>query len=251
MTEKPLAAHMPSSESYGSEQVASRHPKLFDADQSRMQVAAIPTYGSSANQTLPAIDTMSVTDATTLRSSTNQAVKQEANTSPDQHRAVDEDLLESASSSIAYPPLSFDAPGDESSFRHGEGAGPTQYNSTIRTVASSHPGPGSQARSQVVQVVQHVHNPNFNILLPNQRGGKRGPFRDPSLREQTAQTRRIGSCIRCRMQRIRVSARAFFFFFSRSRVFKLALALAMTLSSDYSLPYTEDLPLLICDNFLV
>lgn len=38
-----------------------------------------------------------------------------------------------------------------------------------------------------------------------QRGGKRGPFRDPGLREQTAQTRKIGSCIRCRMQRIRVS----------------------------------------------
>lgn len=45
----------------------------------------------------------------------------------------------------------------------------------------------------------------FDILLPNQRGGKRGPFKDPSLREQTAQTRKMGSCIRCRMQRIRVS----------------------------------------------
>lgn len=53
-----------------------------------------------------------------------------------------------------------------------------------------------------------VQPSNFDILLPNQRGGKRGPFRDPSLREQTAQTRKIGSCIRCRMQRIRVSALA-------------------------------------------
>ncbi|KAM5525211.1 hypothetical protein FOXYSP1_01254, partial [Fusarium oxysporum f. sp. phaseoli] len=44
---------------------------------------------------------------------------------------------------------------------------------------------------------------NFEIVLPNQRGGKRGPFKDPNLREQTAQTRKIGSCIRCRMQRIR------------------------------------------------
>lgn len=49
-------------------------------------------------------------------------------------------------------------------------------------------------------------HPNFEILLPNQRGGKRGPFKDPNLREQTAQTRKIGSCIRCRMQRIRVSS---------------------------------------------
>jgi hypothetical protein len=46
---------------------------------------------------------------------------------------------------------------------------------------------------------------NFEIVLTNQRGGKRGPFKDPNLREQTAQTRKIGSCIRCRMQRIRVS----------------------------------------------
>lgn len=38
-----------------------------------------------------------------------------------------------------------------------------------------------------------------------QRNGKRGPFRDQALREQTAQTRRMGSCLRCRMQRIRVS----------------------------------------------
>ncbi|KAG5964429.1 hypothetical protein E4U57_005315 [Claviceps arundinis] len=44
---------------------------------------------------------------------------------------------------------------------------------------------------------------SFDFLLPSQRGGKRGPFRDPTLREQTALTRKIGSCIRCRMQRIR------------------------------------------------
>lgn len=41
---------------------------------------------------------------------------------------------------------------------------------------------------------------------PPQRSSKRGPFRDNALREQTARTRRMGSCIRCRMQRIRVSA---------------------------------------------
>ncbi|KAL6891167.1 hypothetical protein HDV57DRAFT_286270 [Trichoderma longibrachiatum] len=42
-----------------------------------------------------------------------------------------------------------------------------------------------------------------NNQPPAQRNGKRGPFRDQSLREQTAQTRKMGSCIRCRMQRIR------------------------------------------------
>ena len=50
------------------------------------------------------------------------------------------------------------------------------------------------------------HQDNFGNFLSNQRGGKRGPFKDPNLREQTALTRKIGSCIRCRMQRIRVSA---------------------------------------------
>ncbi|KAL7937817.1 hypothetical protein V8C35DRAFT_320526 [Trichoderma chlorosporum] len=44
---------------------------------------------------------------------------------------------------------------------------------------------------------------NPDNLQPTQRNGKRGPFRDQSLREQTAQTRKMGSCIRCRMQRIR------------------------------------------------
>jgi hypothetical protein len=47
---------------------------------------------------------------------------------------------------------------------------------------------------------------SYDMLHPNQRGGKRGPFKDQNLREQTAQTRKMGSCIRCRMQRIRVSS---------------------------------------------
>ncbi|PNY28529.1 Uncharacterized protein TCAP_01549 [Tolypocladium capitatum] len=42
-----------------------------------------------------------------------------------------------------------------------------------------------------------------SILPPVPRGLKRGPFQDVNLRRQTAQTREIGSCIRCRMQRIR------------------------------------------------
>jgi hypothetical protein len=39
---------------------------------------------------------------------------------------------------------------------------------------------------------------------PHARTTKRGPFRDHDERLATAYTRRIGSCIRCRMQRIRV-----------------------------------------------
>lgn len=41
----------------------------------------------------------------------------------------------------------------------------------------------------------------------NSRGGKRGPFKDHKLREETALTRKFGSCVRCRLQRVRVSGR--------------------------------------------
>ncbi|KAK3336155.1 hypothetical protein B0T19DRAFT_395938 [Cercophora scortea] len=42
-------------------------------------------------------------------------------------------------------------------------------------------------------------------LFPRQRTltAKRGPFKDKEEREKTARTRKMGSCIRCRMQRIR------------------------------------------------
>lgn len=48
---------------------------------------------------------------------------------------------------------------------------------------------------------------NLEMVFPNQRAppAKRGPFKDHVQRQQTAHTRKIGSCIRCRMQRIRVS----------------------------------------------
>lgn len=44
-------------------------------------------------------------------------------------------------------------------------------------------------------------------LFPHQRTlpARRGPFKDHGQREKTARTRKMGSCIRCRMQRIRVS----------------------------------------------
>lgn len=45
-------------------------------------------------------------------------------------------------------------------------------------------------------------------LFPHQRTipARRGPFKDHGMREKTARTRKMGSCIRCRMQRIRVSS---------------------------------------------
>ncbi len=43
---------------------------------------------------------------------------------------------------------------------------------------------------------------------------RRGPFKDTDLRARTARTRKMGSCIRCRMQRIRVSYLFFLCFFA-------------------------------------
>jgi hypothetical protein len=57
-------------------------------------------------------------------------------------------------------------------------------------------------------VLQMQGRSNFGVVYnPHQRtpSARRGPFKDHEKREKTAHTRRIGSCIRCRMQRIRVS----------------------------------------------
>lgn len=49
--------------------------------------------------------------------------------------------------------------------------------------------------------------PGRDVGIAHQRPlhAKRGPFKNDEAREGTAETRRIGSCVRCRMQRIRVS----------------------------------------------
>lgn len=51
------------------------------------------------------------------------------------------------------------------------------------------------------------HGNPLDVVMSNQKpqATKRGPFKDPKKRAKTAQVRKIGSCIRCRMQRIRVS----------------------------------------------
>ncbi|KAI1329626.1 hypothetical protein F5Y16DRAFT_91178 [Xylariaceae sp. FL0255] len=71
-----------------------------------------------------------------------------------------------------------------------------------------------QSRSQAQMSIEDNEHPvprspgDLDIVQPNQRPppSKRGPFKDPRDREKTAETRRIGSCIRCRMQRIRCEA---------------------------------------------
>lgn len=54
------------------------------------------------------------------------------------------------------------------------------------------------------QVVSQGHS--LEVVLPSHKppSTKRGPFKNQEKRQQTAHVRKIGSCIRCRMQRIRV-----------------------------------------------
>jgi hypothetical protein len=79
---------------------------------------------------------------------------------------------------------------------------PPQYDMLRGYGASDPPMDGSQQ----ALTVDRQAKPDLDDVNPHQRtaAAKRGKFMDPAVRERTAYTRRIGSCIRCRMQRIRV-----------------------------------------------
>lgn len=73
-----------------------------------------------------------------------------------------------------------------------------------------------QAHEQEQHHHQHFQPPQsgrntptapLQVVFPHQRAPRatRGPFKNNVDREKTARTRKLGSCIRCRMQRIRVS----------------------------------------------
>ncbi|ETS87577.1 hypothetical protein PFICI_01405 [Pestalotiopsis fici W106-1] len=79
---------------------------------------------------------------------------------------------------------------------------------------SSYTSPNVDSRGQMPGVgflpadgdeAQVGHQSNLDIVSSHQRAppSKRGPFKNSAERERTAETRKIGSCIRCRMQRIR------------------------------------------------
>ncbi|KAH6659977.1 hypothetical protein BKA67DRAFT_546399 [Truncatella angustata] len=68
----------------------------------------------------------------------------------------------------------------------------------IRYSSAGYPPPNAEAHL--------THNSaDLDVVSNHQRPppAKRGPFKSTAERERTAETRKIGSCIRCRMQRIR------------------------------------------------
>ncbi|KAI0863093.1 hypothetical protein F4860DRAFT_502226 [Xylaria cubensis] len=78
---------------------------------------------------------------------------------------------------------------------------PSSYEAQVESKAqySTHRPPHAEVDGR------RVNTRELDFVPPNQRPppARRGPFRNQHDRERTAETRRIGSCIRCRMQRIR------------------------------------------------
>jgi hypothetical protein len=193
---------MSSPESYKSESLVSQRRHSLYSDYPNLQPAATSVLGSNANASLQVLSTRSVKDDTHLQpmphglqTLPSQATKGEAISGPGQRLAMGESLLNFSPPRLMYPPMSLNIMGGVKPFHKADDAS-QRYASMTSTIIY----PATRE-----SVTQYENKPSFDILQPNQRGGKRGPFRDPSLREQTAQTRKIGSCIRCRMQRIRVS----------------------------------------------
>jgi hypothetical protein len=184
----------------------SQQPLISYHDQLGMQVGHTPISDSVAEQPLVGVVQGPIDG---LKHNHSPEAKPEVDTSPEDSPLVD---------------LSTDLPGPELSSPPNQ-ALPSQNGLTThysngdfwsqqhRAVSPNEPGISAFTPTHLVygsyRDIGDQSTPgeasSFNIVLPRHRGGKRGPFKDPSLREQTAQTRRMGSCIRCRMQRIRVS----------------------------------------------
>ncbi|KAI1157156.1 hypothetical protein F4825DRAFT_467981 [Nemania diffusa] len=88
----------------------------------------------------------------------------------------------------------------------------TRIQTFVTTSSETHEGPRRQysttqahTHTEVDRTRTHLQSRELDFVSPNQRPppARRGPFRNQHDRERTAETRRIGSCIRCRMQRIR------------------------------------------------
>jgi hypothetical protein len=139
---------------------------------------------------------------TTIGYYSDRDVKRESRLLPGNSSFLREQRLDNDSPpdqySLAFPGAS----GSSSLYLHDEGSSSVPQLHHYYTVVPSHPAANGHLTDVRNDIPRQDQQSNFDILQPNQRGGKRGPFKDPSLRE----TRRIGSCIRCRMQRIRVGS---------------------------------------------
>ncbi|KAF7553282.1 hypothetical protein G7046_g7146 [Stylonectria norvegica] len=198
--EKPPSMQIPPSATYSSGSLDLEQTSTFSYGQAGLTSPPIEGFSTSFQDQPPLISALA-NDVNPIQHGlpspeyyTNQGLKQEPEMPSDQ-------LLSQSQSSLPYGPdlLGYNSSPDLS---HSGMASldPMPNYGLIPAAQFSVPYPQQKNWTDVP-----LCDPlcNFDILVPNQRGGKRGPFKDPSLREQTAQTRKIGSCIRCRMQRIR------------------------------------------------
>ncbi|KAI2619405.1 hypothetical protein GGS26DRAFT_584656 [Hypomontagnella submonticulosa] len=97
----------------------------------------------------------------------------------------------------------------QSDFHHGLPGSMSNHAMGIQTYDSSSLRHNSTSEDMSPQEVDSSgissKTRELDIVQPNQRPppARRGPFKSNDERQKTAETRRIGSCIRCRMQRIR------------------------------------------------
>lgn len=77
-----------------------------------------------------------------------------------------------------------------------------------RTAGFAMPPAYTMSCVKTEEVDMSAHCNSLDVVFPHQRppASKRGPFKDQKAREETAATRKNGSCIRCKMQRVRVSS---------------------------------------------
>lgn len=208
--EKPPTMQLP--ESYGSAAFSSDHPPPFYGEPSDAAAPTALVYAPPQQQSLPVSSEHSATNSFQQASSNygfnfspvNPVVKQEPALSPNNASfGPNEQMFNTDPSALQYsvnllddgippPPVRVDECMPSEAY---------EYDYNIVSYQATQNGAPIDAGNNVAQ---HGQQTTFNILPPHQRGGKRGPFKDLALREQTAQTRKIGSCIRCRMQRIRV-----------------------------------------------
>lgn len=180
----------------------------YYADQPSMHAVQMSMFDSAAEQPFSAINTASVRDDTVPRP--YQQVELEMNTAPARSLDIGQDLLDPEYPSIPYPALPLAIPGDLILSHSDSDAASSQYRSMIPNAAVTFTATPADISSGFYpdpyhRVIQHNTIPNFEIVPPSHRGVKRGPFKDPVAREETAKTRKRGSCMRCRGQRSRVS----------------------------------------------
>lgn len=198
--EKPPSMQAFSSSPYSADPMNSEQKALGYTDQPCTAYQQVASFASSddASFSAPLVPGVSGSFG---QLSLDTSVKLEPSRSADQPFFPSEHPLDEAVPPISYGPHVVEAVVAQGVYNHGQAvaAAPPQYNALPNRIATERPCPPPRD-----DVSPTDNKSNFDIVQPNQRGGKRGPFKDAALREQTAQTRKIGCCIRCRMQRIRV-----------------------------------------------